>query len=94
MTTDTPEVKPFEFSTPVVLVEGFRPKIRDVKLFSRLPMLAADKSGELAAEVMPDVIDLLDRAVIGGVLDRDVAELWPLVTEVSAQMQALGNPKN
>ena len=88
----TPETTPFAFSEPVVFNPAFKRTIGDIKLFASLPLL--DKHPELAAEYIPAVINLLERAVIGGIEQRPAEEFWPLVNAITEQMQAAGNPKN
>ncbi len=88
MSDNTPE--PFVFSRPIV-VDNSKIEILDLKLFARLPLLASDE--QAAALELPNLIDLLDKIIEGGLAGRPASEFWPLVEEAGKQIRAAGNPK-
>lgn len=92
MSDNTSNAQPYEFSEPVVFNPDFKRTIGDIKLFASLPLL--ERHPDMAAEFVPAVISLLERAIVGGIEHRPADEFWPLLEEVSKQMQAAGNPKN
>lgn len=75
-----------------VQIDPAKLEILDMKVFAMLPTLAQDEAAAQAA--LPQLIDLMERVVIGGLAGRPIAEFWPTVAEVGRQLGALGNPKN
>jgi hypothetical protein len=78
-------------SRPVV-VRMERLQIRDIVTFSQLAQ--GSQHAEASLSAMPQVIEVLDRIVEGGVQDRPVVELWAIIGEVTRQMNGASDPKN
>jgi hypothetical protein len=81
----------YSFSRPVQ-IDLSKLEIPDMKLFALAPQLAQDEAAAQAA--LPALIDLLERVVVGGLRGRPITEFWPLLGEVTRQLQQAGNPKN
>lgn len=82
---------PFAFSRHVRL-DMSRLEIPDLKTFALAQSAASDEAALTA--LLPSIIDMLERIVVGGLGGRPSTEFWPLVEEVGKQLQSQGNPKN
>lgn len=85
------QAAPFTFSRPV-RVDRTKFEISDLKVFALAPQMAQDEATAQAA--IPQLIDMLERVVVGGLSGRPATEFWPLVQEVGRQLNGTGNPKN
>ena len=65
-------------STPVQ-IDPSKFEIRDMRLFARMPEIAESEAAAQAA--LPQIVDMLERVIVGGIAGRKVTELWPLVAE-------------
>lgn len=88
---------PAQTSQPVALsrpvqIDTTKLEILDMKMFAMAPQLAQNDAAAQAA--LPALIDMLDRIVVGGLAGRPIIEFWPLMNEVTRQIQQTGNPKN
>lgn len=86
---------PAPMSEPVV-VDMTRLTIGDIKVFASMAQLAKENAnGDAEALLLlPGLIDMLDRVVVGGVSHRPLSELWSIVGELNLQLTKAGNPKN
>lgn len=51
-------------------------------------LAAMQAAAQAAAQRVMDLIDMLERVIEGGMAERSADDLWPLVNEVSAQINA------
>lgn len=89
-----------QFSRPVQ-VDLSKMDMPDMKTMALATSLAQtvranpDKVAEVdILTLIPDLVDMLSRVIVGGIAGRPAAEMWALVGEINRQMVAAGDPKN
>jgi len=87
-----PEPASPAFSTPVV-VDLSQMRISDIKTIALAVRMQRSSDPMDAVMMLPEVIDMLDRLVEGGVETRPHTELWDIFNEVSKAINGAGNPK-
>lgn len=75
---------------PAVQIDRSKLTIGDMRLFGQLSISA----GNVSPELLGQMVDMLDRLVVGGASHLPYAELPGVIAAVATQLNAAGNPGN